>query len=310
MPADGVHGIDCCMRGTDEGEEKQAILIMADRNACQLGKLLTALDDPRYDIFLHIDAKSRLGKTFRPERYVRQAGIQLIPPMKVYWGGYSQVECELALLRAATDSEHSYYHLISGLDLPLHPADDVISFFQLHRGTEYVSVEENESLGTLSAEAYNRVAWRYPLQNSIFGGRSLFHIRSCRAVQRLLRVDCIRERHMPLAKGPNWFSITDAFARYVLSESQTIRHMFKSALCPDELFMQTILINSPFAARSCDLKGYQNTRLIDWKRGGPYTFLQSDAKELANSPALFARKFDEVIDSRIIDEVIATVKRH
>ena len=44
-------------------------------------------------------------------------------------------------------------------------------------------------------------------------------------------------------------------------------------------------------------------RLIDWKRGAPYTFRYSDKEELIKSDMLFCRKFDEHIDSDIISAI-------
>ena len=42
---------------------KHAYLIMAHANIGQLSQLLLALDDPRNDIYLHIDAKSDIDLT-------------------------------------------------------------------------------------------------------------------------------------------------------------------------------------------------------------------------------------------------------
>ena len=41
-------------------------------------------------------------------------------------------------------------------------------------------------------------------------------------------------------------------------------------------------------------------RLIDWKRGSPYTFCEKDYMELKNTDMLFARKFGAETDENII----------
>ena len=49
-----------------------------------------------------------------------------------------------------------------------------------------------------------------------------------------------------------------------------------------------------------------DTRHIDWERGSnnnPYVFRESDYKELMNSTALFARKFDLNIDKKIVEKL-------
>ena len=49
-------------------------------------------------------------------------------------------------------------------------------------------------------------------------------------------------------------------------------------------------------------------RHIDWEKGKPYTFQMEDYEELMNTEDLFARKFDEQIDLRIIDMILSAIK--
>ena len=59
--------------------------------------------------------------------------------MKVNWGGFSLIKCELRLLKAAvmSDTEYSRYHLISGLDLPIKSQDYIHAFFK-NNCNEYI----------------------------------------------------------------------------------------------------------------------------------------------------------------------------
>lgn len=50
-------------------------------------------------------------------------------------------------------------------------------------------------------------------------------------------------------------------------------------------------------------------RYIDWKRGGPYIFLELDYQELMDSYCLFARKFDSNIDKKIINMICTELKK-
>lgn len=81
----------------------------------------------------------------------------------------------------------------------------------------------------------------------------------------------------------------------------------------DEMFLQTIVYNSSFKDKLYD-KDYDdsclgNQRYIDWKRGTPYTFRNEDFEELINSNCLFARKFNEKIDCKIIDRLSECVNK-
>ena len=84
---------------TDKSD-KQAYLLMAHNNLEQLNFLIRSLDSEFSDIFLHLDAKSKIN----PDEIVRPVSSQLYfcDRINVYWAEYSQVQCELNLLRLAT----------------------------------------------------------------------------------------------------------------------------------------------------------------------------------------------------------------
>lgn len=42
---------------------------------------------------------------------------------------------------------------------------------------------------------------------------------------------------------------------------------------------------------------------MDWKRGNPYVFRLEDLNELLTCNKIFARKFDQTIDNKIIDAI-------
>ncbi len=66
-------------------------------------------------------------------------------------------------------------------------------------------------------------------------------------------------------------------------------------MCGDEIFLQTILWNSPFKENIYRFNDEyrSNLREVDWKRGNPYVWGSSseDFELLKNSDKLFARKF-------------------
>ena len=118
---------------------KFAYLIIAHNEPEVFGTLLGLLDDERNDIFVHVDAKADIEQfcIFKTER----AGLYFIDRMSVYWGDESQIAVELRLLRAARSAgRYDYYHLLSGVDLPLKSQNYIHRFFAEHAGTEFVGV--------------------------------------------------------------------------------------------------------------------------------------------------------------------------
>ena len=97
--------------------KKHAFLIIAHNDFPLLQKLITLLDDPCNDIYLHIDKKA--DKSNIPDFSTKHSKLQTIPSITVNWGGHSQIFCELNLLKCATQNVYYYYHLLSGADLPI-----------------------------------------------------------------------------------------------------------------------------------------------------------------------------------------------
>ena len=75
----------------------------------------------------------------------------------------------------------------------------------------------------------------------------------------------------------------------------------------DETLVQTIVLNSDFSAKLYETEfsnsQISNIREIDWNRGNPYVFHTEDFEMLMNSPCMFARKFDENVDQKIIEQI-------
>lgn len=80
----------------------------------------------------------------------------------------------------------------------------------------------------------------------------------------------------------------------------------KDTKCADEVFLQTLVLNSSFKDNVAPHKDDDNLmalRLIDWNRGAPYIWTSHDIDEILQSDAMFARKFDMNRDRRLFEEL-------
>ena len=84
-----------------------------------------------------------------------------------------------------------------------------------------------------------------------------------------------------------------------MNEYKKYKNIFRFTFCPDEIFLQTILLHSPQINTIID----DDLRYIDWKRGEPYTFRLEDYDLLIHSEKLFARKFNSTVDEAIIYKI-------
>lgn len=181
---------------------KFAYLIIVHTRFDQVAKLLELLDDEKNDLYVHIDEKVAdsfeiFQRTLKPS--VQKSKIYLVNPHNITWGGKSLIEAELELLKAAIKGNYDYYHLISGMDLPIKTQKEIHEFFENNKG-----------------------------KNNLYS--------------------------------------------YIIDDY------------------------------------HANMRDIDWKRGRPYTWRNTDFDELMASDYLFARKFDEQIDDQIVYKIYMRLK--
>lgn len=280
-------------------ENKHAYLIMAHSNFTQLQQLIHLLDHPRNDIYLHVDKKAT---DFSKDQITTQySELHFIPRIRVTWSGHSQIQCEVRLLNAAAPRHYRYYHLISGMDLPTKTQDQIHRFFDSHPNRNYFNIDPVRSI---AESASYRIGTYHFLQN-IIGKSDTMWLRRCSGIeQKLLAVQkklgIRRKLIIPYYKGGNWFSISDDFAQYVLSQQKLIRKQFYYSICADEVFLQCLIMASPYR----DTLVNNCLREIDWERGCPYTFRMEDVDAVLASPNLFARKFDMQVDEAAVQAMI------
>ncbi len=289
---------------------KHAYLIMAHNEPYILEKLIRLIDDERNDIFLHIDKKWKDFDFTYFKDIVKKSHLYFTERLDVRWGTDKQIKCELLLFEMASkNGKYAYYHLLSGVDLPLVNQDEIHDFFDKNLGKEFVVFDNHESISKSALERISLyhflVPWarsRNRFKKKFFGK---FHFKSLH-LMRKLKIDRTKNENIQFRKGANWISITDDFVRYILDNEKKYKKFLKYSFCADELFVQTILYNSDFYSKvfskqNDDYIGMK--RLIDWNRGQPYTFRDEDYDMIINSGCFFARKFSTSIDKKIIDRI-------
>lgn len=279
--------------------DKMAYLIIAHKDDETFRTLCTMLDDERNDLFIHMDQKNKSYDETVLNGLLKKSKVYHCRRNSVSWGGYSQIETELCLLKQATQAGHyCHYHLLSGEDLPIKNNDTIYRFFISHAGEEFVNLMSDRF------EYFDRVCYRYRFQDRIGRDKNLYSYLQQADLMLQKTLHLTVNRNVNFQKGANWFSITDDFARYILNREDWIREVFRHTLCADEIFLQTILCNSEYKDhlyyKQADDNYCSIMREIDWNRGGPYVFRTEDLRQLLDSDKMFARKFQADVDSNII----------
>ena len=264
---------------------RHAYLIIAHNEPEILRLLINSIDDSRNDIFLHIDSKSDFQAMSKNIK-VRYSNIFYVKRNDVRWGDYSQVQTELDLFEYAYNQDnYRYFHLLSGVDLPIKSQDYIYNIFEQNDGKEFVTLYTPPSYETIEKIlVYNFFTknLRLPICRIL---RKLFCL-----IQRFLHIKR-KACKLELKKGDNWLSVTNDFVQYLLSKKNLIRTYFKYTCCADEYFIQTFIYNSPFRE---NLFFGGDLRLINWPNystNSPEVFNSDDLKKIEQSDCIFARKF-------------------
>ncbi len=288
---------------------------MAHNNRAQLELLLSALDYKSNDIFLHIDIKSKIFDDYFTDKksldFLQYSHLYLVPRTNIQWGGYSQINAEILLMKTALSfGEYIRFHLLSGTDLPIKSQDYIHTFFEQNQSKEFVIFDYEQQRSVIES----RMSQYHFLVNKIGRKKGILQFieKALCAFQKAMGINRIRNDGLEYKKGANWFSITRDLAQFVVDNELLIQKKYKMTKCCDEVFLQTLVFNSYFKDYlyfDSKQNRFHNMRYIDWSRGNPYIFRLSDYEKLMQSPYLFARKFDENVDNQIIGKIVSTLKK-
>lgn len=281
--------------------KKHAYLIMAHNNFYVLDKLLRLLDDPRNDIFIHIDKKTRDFDFEGFGKLCRQATVRFTPKrIDIGWAKPSMVTAELVLFSMAVQyGPYECYHLISGSDLPLKTQDEI------HELCRDLTVNRLCYAKTLTHWDRQRLC-RY---HNVVPGKNKVSLRLngyLTVLQDKLNVDRLKRRGMKPYKGGQWGTFSQEAVEYLLKNKRKIRAMVRFSSCPDEVYKQVILINGGHPVDPEDWRYLVNVP----PHPSPITFTEKDFDTLiAQENKVFARKFMADTDSKIVDMIYEYLMR-
>ncbi len=305
------------MNAACENAPRHAYLIVAHGQFRLLRCLLSLLDDPRNDIYIHLDAKVKEPPCAELKEAVTHSRLIFSPRRyDVGWGAPSQSLAEMALYELAghAPQHYAYYHLLSGACLPIKSQDEIHRFF---------SAPGNEGKNFLTAlphcrkEDYERFSLyhfsclRRGILPKLFGAWRLF--RHYSQWQKKFGIDRIKGRFPLFCRGQNWCSLTAEAVDHLLLHADDIRTLIRHTAHPDEGYKQLFIYNDARLAPSIAREDGSNRPLslvrTDWPPGAlhPRTFTLADYEALTSTPHLFARKFSEQ-HWDLVEKIAAHVK--
>jgi hypothetical protein len=273
-----------------------AYIISAYKNPGQLVRLVRRLRARGTSFFIHVDRKSpseMFEAAFQQLRDVPD--LHFLPRHRCHWGDFGHIRATLKGIHALVTSgtPFDYAVLLTGQDYPTRAHEEIASFFARADGASYLSYfplphEEWEYEGL---DRIQRWHWRVLGRHISFPPRRKLPLK----------------RRFPAGFAPyggsSYWCLSRACVHYIhdfVGRNPSFVSYFHTVDVPDEIFFQTLLLNSPLAGTLVN----DDLRYIDWKdpeAGSPGILTTGDFEQIVGSGKLFARKFDETVDHEILD---------
>ena len=276
-------------------------VILAHKLPHQLVRLVERLQSASAIFLIHIDAKSG-GEVVDPIRLELEpmANVRFLRRHVCHWGEFGLVAASLEGVRTIVEERLPCDQavLLSGQDFPIKSNDEIAGVLGQAGDRSYVGYFPLPYDGWADG-GLNRIdRWYVRL-----GGRRV-ELPPASVADRFRTP---RRRFLPGLHpygGPMQWSLSAEALAYVhayVRQHPAFVRFFRRTLVPDELFFQTLLMNSPLASRLINAELHH----IEWSPGAdhPDVLTVEDFPRLQRSDALFARKFDSGADADVLDMI-------
>ncbi len=298
-------------------ENRIAFLVLAHTDPEMLARLCRRLL-PYGRIVVHVDRKTSA------EPFVRVLPSEVAltnKRLRVSWGGFSMIRATLILMREAMARfpEAERFVLLSGLDYPMRPLDDLVALFEARPQHNFI-------------RAYDLLASRWdrkkilnmrimdqilPIAPPGLLGKGVAFVNK---IQRRIDREAMnwkwRKRDYPFdlkpASGSQWWALTREAMDHVLrfvDENPTFVRYYERSFAPDEHFFHTILLSSPLAAHADPIEPFNEhltahvANLHHIHDSLAKTYRLEDWDEIAASDRFFVRKVTTAASKPLLDRL-------
>lgn len=288
------------------------LLTVNGRASRQVKRLISILYHPSHLFYIHVDARQDYlyREMLKVERSCKLNNIIVARGEGLrhasIWGGASLLTTLLKSARQILAHHHHWDFLVnlSESDFPVKNNSQLIEFLNWNKGMNFVKSHGREVQRFITKQGLDKT------------------FVECEA--RMWRVG---DRKLPngiqIDGGSDWIALSRDFVEYVASAYPDslvmgLLKLFGYALLPAESFFHTVLRNSKFCNTYIDNNLHvtnwkrklgckcQYKAVVDWCGCSPNDFRLEDFNRIRNTAdrnLFFARKFEPVIDQRIIDKV-------
>lgn len=243
---------------------KIVYLILAHNCPAHLQRLVRALSSPAAACLIHVDAKADMAQF----RGIAGPAVGFTRGREaVHWGAFSQVAAIRALIREALASPARYdrFVLLSGVDYPLYPPACLDAFFERNPQSQFIEMASMPCAAT--SKSLSRLSNYQPDPPRTALGALLGRVRRRLGIPPRQRDYLQALAGLQPYAGATWWALTRDACEYIeafAEEHPDLVDFFRNTVCPDEMFIHTILGNSRFGA---DVQ--PDLTYADWSAKGP-----------------------------------------
>lgn len=297
----------------------KAYLIMAHKSPNQIYRLVSRLDDGHSTFFIHIDQKADFSQFLSLNAFGET--VQFTERFDATWGGYGLIKPYLSALRSvkAFPKKFDRVLLLSGQDYPIKSNEYINEFF---KNSPYSNFIDYFPIPNLKKWPGSDRGGLYRVDKYYFGAK-WYELFCSKAMNFLSTYIPFLRRKIPNQMKPytgqTWWNLDGYAVNYILNyvdQHPEYMDFHKHTFVADELFVQMIIGNSKDEKL---LRSIENTekRFTIWPKANsahPKILDKNDLNAIIASDDLFARKFDENVDTEIMDlidrEILFAVKQN
>ncbi|MBN1598289.1 MAG: hypothetical protein JW894_08340 [Bacteroidales bacterium] len=294
---------------------KIAHLILAHKDPEHIKRLARVLSQFS-DVYIHIDLKVdelifRRGLENYPNVFFTEKRI------KCFWGGWSLVAATMVLLQKAVKKTYDRYVLLQGLDYIIKSPADIIDFYTQNSEIEFIR-------GCNISESKDKYFTQKCRQLWFFDNRNIFY-RIYNKLNNIVRINLRKSRIYDdkvydLFYGSAQWALTYHCAEYITEfyeHHSRFNRWFKYALCPDELYFHTIVLNSEYRLKTVaggpekELRGLVNWRNLHYFEYPKQIriFTELDLDFLKGRNELYIRKVTTSESGELLDRLDNTLNK-
>ncbi|MDM1352172.1 hypothetical protein HX017_16330 [Myroides marinus] len=266
-----------------------AFLIQCHTDVELLNRFICKVKDYLFiDLYVHVDAKSSIINEI-----VRYENLFIIDKrIDVKWGTFSQIEATLELMKVAcgANKKYDYISLISGQDYLCKSISEIVEYLVENKGKEFIEICELPKKELKYNGGIGRVSLYWP---SYLTYNKSFLIKLVRNIYLQFIAVFLKKEISSLGKlyyGSSWFTLSGECVEFILQylkNNPSYIKPFKSSGCGDEVFFQTLIMNSNFKEKVVN----KNLRFIRWEGDSSPIYLNENYyEEISYSECFFVRK--------------------